>query len=100
MAYPIKTYANIYDTTYGRVPEGQPRGHFGHLIIRDSNTVGKDYLLIGLNSRDDTGLDEAIRLNKKQVKQIIRALRNWLTRIGEEVAKSPTRPVREDSSSR
>ena len=87
MAYPIKTYANIYDTTYGQVPEGQPRGYFGHLIIRDSNTAGKDYLLVGCNNRDDTALDVSIRLNKRQVKQIIRALTKWLERIGKGAKK-------------
>lgn len=82
MAYPIKTYANIYDTTYGMgMGHSLPKGSFGHLIIRDSNTIAKDYLLIGCNDNDSEDLDRAIRLNKKQVKQVIRACEKFLKRI-------------------
>ena len=83
--WPIETYADIYDQTYskGYVTERSERAKFGHLIIRDSNTVGKDYLLIGCNDRADSGLDSAIRLHKGQVKQVIRALHKWLVRIGD-----------------
>jgi len=84
MAYPIKTYANIFDTTYGMgMGHSLPKGSFGHLIIRDSNTVGKDYLLVGCNDNDSSDLDRTIRLNKKQVKQVIRACEKFLKRIGE-----------------
>ena len=83
MAYPIKTYADIYDQTYRNTRPGN-RGHFGHLVIRDSNTVGKDYLLVGCNDREDANLDSAIRLHKRQVKQIVRALNRWLVRVGDE----------------
>lgn len=86
MAYPIKTYANIFDITYSasRARDGMvPKGLFGHLIIRDSNTVGKDYLLVGCNHNASSALDASIRLNKKQVKQVIRACEKFLKRIGE-----------------
>ena len=84
--WPIETYADIYDQTYARgcVSELSERAKFGHLIIRDSNTAGKDYLLIGNNKRNDNDLDCSIRLHKGQVKQVIRALRKWLARIGDE----------------
>lgn len=47
MAFPIKTYADIYDMTYEsyrKIEYPDNRGHFGHIVVRDSNTAGKDYL--------------------------------------------------------
>lgn len=84
--WPIETYADIYDQTYrrGYVTERSERARFGHLIIRDSNTAGRDYLLVGCNKRADNNLDSSIRLHKGQVKQVIRALHKWLVRIGDE----------------
>lgn len=84
--WPIETYADIYDQTYSRgyCKGKNERAKFGHLIIRDSNTVGKDYLLVGCNKRTDNSLDSSIRLHKGQVKQIIRALYKWLARIADE----------------
>ena len=82
MAFPIQTYADIYDQTYSRREmSAQERADFGHLIIRDSNTVGKHYLLLGCIYREDSSLDVSIRLHRKQAKQIIRAINKWLERI-------------------
>lgn len=82
MAFPIKTYADIYDQTYGE-PEDGNRGHFGHLIIRDSNTAFRDFLLIGVNADETDYLEFGIRLDANQGKQIIFAIQSWLARIGE-----------------
>ena len=82
MAYPIKTYADIYDQTYGKTADGN-RGHFGHLIIRDSNTAFRDFLLIGVNADETASLKFSIRLDAKQAKKIILAIQIWLARIGE-----------------
>ena len=79
MAFPIKTYADIYDITYHGYD--LPRGYFGHLVIRDSNTCGKDYLLIGCNCDDTGDLKAGIRLHKGQVRQVIRALNKFLERV-------------------
>ena len=85
MAFPIKTYANIYDRTYPpALVDPTNKGYFGHLIIRDSNTVGKDYLLIGCNDNETTDLKAAIRLNRRQAKFVVRAIKKWLKRIGDE----------------
>lgn len=81
MAYPIKTYADIYDTTYGRDIHPENKGFFGHLVIRDSNTAFKDYLLIGCNDDETSNIKSGIRLNRKQVKQVSRALQKFLDRI-------------------
>lgn len=80
MAYPIRTYADIYDITYGRDIHPENKGHFGHLVIRDSNTAFKDYLLLGCNDNETSSLKAGIRLNKRQVKQVIRALQKFLDR--------------------
>ena len=77
MAYPFKTYASIFDTTYGMgMGYSLPKGAFEHLVIRDSNTCNHDYLLIGCNDNESNDLQAAIRLNKKQVKQVIRATKS------------------------
>ena len=80
MAFPIETYIDIYDDTYH---SGDPknRGSFGHLVIRDSNTVAKDYLLVGCNYDETDNLTVSIRLNEKQVRKVIQGLREFLYRI-------------------
>lgn len=79
MAFPIETYADIFDVTYNRM-ECESKGFFGHLVIRDSNTAFKDYLLIGINNNETATLGAAIRLNRRQVRQVIRALEKFLVR--------------------
>ena len=74
-----KTYADIYDQSYVRL-DNQGPGHFGHLVIRDSITKG-EHIGIGGNRREDGDLVFAIRLNKRQAKQVIRAIEKWLKRI-------------------
>ena len=85
MAFPIKTYASIFDRTYGpSYDEPDNKGHYGHLIIRDSNTAFKDYLLIGCNKNETDAIERGIRLNRQQAKTVIRAIKKWLKRIGDE----------------
>lgn len=79
MAFPIETYVDIYDETY--VNDSKNRGAFGHLVVRDSRTGGKDYLLVGINRNDTADLDVSIRLNTKQVGQVMRGLQNFLDRV-------------------
>lgn len=81
MAYPIKTYLDMYDKTYGNGMYPENRGHFGHLIVRDSNTAFKDYLLLGCNDDETSSIKHGIRMNKQQVKQLIRALNKFIDRI-------------------
>lgn len=80
MAFPIETYIDIYDHTYHN-GDRKNRGSFGHLVIRDSNTVGKDYLLVGCNYDETGNLTASIRLNEKQVREVIQGLREFLYRI-------------------
>ena len=78
MAFPIRTYVELFDETYG---ECKNRGEFGHLVIRDSNTAGKDYLLVGLNNNEGNGLDVSIRLTEEQAWKIMYGIHRWLRRI-------------------
>ena len=78
MAFPIKEYVDSFDETYGKYKN---RGEFGHLVIRDSNTAGEDYLLVGLNNNETDSLDMSIRLNEKQVRKVMRGLQCWLDRV-------------------
>ena len=79
MAFPIETYVDIYDETY--VNDSKNRGAFGHLVVRDSRTGGKDYLLVGCNYDETGNLTASIRLNEKQVREVIQGLREFLYRI-------------------
>ena len=90
--YPIKTYCDIADETYLRGKPLEERRNLSRLEVRDSNTVGKDYLLIVVSrSRErmlpeefkDKRLYNSIRLHAGQVKRLVKALNQFLREKGE-----------------
>ena len=87
--YPIKTYLDIADETYtvGQKLGLEERRDWARLIVRDSNTVGKDYLLLRVshNMHEHAGMDIdgqtafcSIRMHKGQVKRLIKALQKFV----------------------
>lgn len=85
--YPIKIYCDIADETYMRGKPLEERRDWSRLEVRDSNTVGKDYLLLVVSrawermlpeERQDKRLYNSIRLHAGQVKRLVKALNQFL----------------------
>lgn len=85
--YPTKTYCDIADETYMRGKPLEERRDWGRLEVRDSNTVGKDYLLLVVSRARERMLPEefqdkrlynGIRLHAGQVKRLVKALNRFL----------------------
>lgn len=76
------TYLDMADTTYSRGENIEECRKWGRVEIYDSNTVGKYYLclLVSASKGNVSGREESahIRLNRGQVKQIIKALQKFL----------------------
>ena len=88
--YPIKTYLDMADETYSarRKLPLENRRRWGRVIVRDSNTAGKDYLLLRVSQQvtDDQPEVGGIRMHKGQVKRLIKALQKFVNEVEENEA--------------
>lgn len=78
--WPIVTYLDMADNTYARGETIEERRKWGRIGVYDSNTCGKDYLVVKVSNTVTNGTDMCahIRLHRGQVKTLIRALEKFV----------------------
>ena len=83
--YPTKTYLDIADDTYTRNMglSLEERRSWSRLEVRDSNTAGRDFLLLKVSfnpiEHPEWGVGSAsIRMHVEQVKMLVKALQRFV----------------------